>query len=413
MAANQSAWSKAKVASRVASCGDVVSLLESETLRRMLRWLLLILAFALVALGSLNVMKAPAWSAWQLAVLAGEYGHWFAIGAWVVGVLAWWLRDDHVRVGAIAAAASGLAMVLLLKPAFQAWQVSGSLSGQFAAWPHARPVGRDAFSISGLFLGAPEAQVPVEALKVAADLPLDFYRATGTRTAQAAPCVVLVHGGGWDSGDRKQIPELNHWLARQGYAVAAVSYRFAPRFVWPAQREDLLTAITWLKAHAAELGIDPHGFVLMGRSAGGQIALVTGYTAADPAIRGVVALYAPSDLIFGYMNTHENDMLKSPALMRKFLAGTPESARANYQSASALFHVGPRTPPTLMLHGENDALVWHRHSIRLDARLAEAGVPHAFVSLPWATHAFDYNLHGPGGQLTRYAIEWFLAGVTK
>jgi acetyl esterase/lipase len=51
--------------------------------------------------------------------------------------------------------------------------------------------------------------------------------------------------------------------------------------------------------------------------------------------------------------------------------------------------------------------------VRLDARLAEQGVPHVFVSLPWATHAFEYNLSGPGGQLTRYSVEWFLAAVTK
>jgi acetyl esterase/lipase len=224
---------------------------------------------------------------------------------------------------------------------------------------------------------------------------------------------VLVHGGGWSGGDRKQIPAYNHWLARRGYAVAAISYRLAPQFRWPAQRDDTLAVIAFLKSRAAELGIDPTRLVLLGRSAGGQVALAVAYTANDPAIRGVVALYAPSDLIFGYVNTHENDMIRSPTLMRQFLGGTPDSARANYKSASPLFHVGPRTPPTLLLHGENDALVWHRHSVRLDARLAEAGVPHAFVSLPWAGHALDFNRHGPGGQLTAFALEWFLERVTK
>ena len=172
-------------------------------------------------------------------------------------------------------------------------------------------------------------------------------------------------------------------------------------------------AIALLQTQAARLGIDPTRLVLLGRSAGGQIALTVGFTAGDPAIRGVIGMYAPSDLIFGYVNTHEDDMLKSPALMRQYLGGTPESARANYESASALFHVGRSTPPTLLLHGTNDALVWHRHSERLDARLAEQGVPRVLVPLPWATHAFDFNLHGPGGQLTTFAIEWFLAGVTK
>jgi dipeptidyl aminopeptidase/acylaminoacyl peptidase len=130
-------------------------------------------------------------------------------------------------------------------------------------------------------------------------------------------------------------------------------------------------------------------------------------------LRGVIALYAPSDLVFGYVNTHENDMLKSPALMRQYLGGTPDSARANYESASALNHVRAGTPPTLLVHGTLDALCWYRHSERLAARLAEAKVPHVFVHLPWATHAFDFNLHGPGGQLTTYAAEAFLAAVTR
>ncbi len=252
--------------------------------------------------------------------------------------------------------------------------------------------------------------MPVRTLRVAPHLPLDFYPAAGRRQA---PCVVLVHGGGWDSGDRGQVPQLNHWLARQGYAVAAISYRLAPAAKWPAQREDLAAAVAFLKAKAEELDIDPTRLVLAGRSAGGQIAQTYGYTADDPAIRGVVGLYAPADLVFGYVNTHENDMLKSPALMRQYLGGTPDSARAAYESASAYYHVGKQTPPTLLLHGTNDALVWYQHSVRLDARLAENKVPHVFVQLPWASHAFEYNLRGPGGQLTTFALAGFLAAVTK
>jgi acetyl esterase/lipase len=255
--------------------------------------------------------------------------------------------------------------------------------------------------------------VPVQTFHGQENLPIDFYRADLRKDARPLPCVIVVHGGGWDSGDRAQIPHFNHWLAGRGYAVAAVSYRLAPRFVWPAQRDDLQAAIGWLQHRASELGIDPTRLVLLGRSAGGQIALATAYTAPNPSIRGVIALYAPSDLIFGYVNTHENDMLKSPALMRQFLGGTPDAARSNYESASALFHVTERAPPTLLLHGENDALVWHRHSVRLAARLTEKNVPHGFVSLPWATHAFDFNLNGPGGQLTTYAVEQFLVAVTR
>lgn len=378
----------------------------------MLRWLFLVLAVFLLALGSLNTMKTPAWIEWRLAVLAGEFGHWLALVAIVVAGAAWWLRGEHMTFALATLAVGAGASGLLLKPAVQAWRIGATLSTALSAQLGNHAPGRDAFSWGELFFGKPPASGPVRALAVSPDLPLDFYAAT-TASARPVPCVIMVHGGGWNGGDRGQIPQFNHWLAGRGYAVAAISYRLAPRFIWPAQRDDVLAAIAFLKSHAAELRIDPTRLVLLGRSAGGQIALATAYTADDPAICAAVGLYAPSDLIFGYVNTHENDMLKSPSLMRQFLAGTPDSARANYESASALFHVTGRTPPTLLLHGENDALVWDRHSLRLDARLAQAGVPHAFISLPWATHAFDYTLHGPGGQLTRFALEWFLASVTQ
>lgn len=375
----------------------------------MLRWLLLLLALALFGFGLLTVFKAPAWSSWKLALLAGEFGHWLAILAIVVGAAgasSW--GGGYAGRGVVALLAL-LAAFLLARPAWQAARLSPEVASRLTAQFGGSGAG---FSWSELFFGRGVEPVPFEVHAVTPELPLDYFRAQGN-AGRAAPCVVVVHGGGWDSGDRHQLPGLNYWLARHGYAVAAISYRLAPQHRWPAPKEDLLLALAYLKAHAADLGLDPTRFVLLGRSAGGQVALTTAYTVEDPAVRGVVGLYAPSDLIFGYVNTTEDDMLRSPALMRQYLGGTPDSARAAYESASALFHVSRRTPPTLLVHGENDTLVWYRHSVRLDARLAEAGVPRVFVSLPWATHAIEFNLNGPGGQLTTQALAGFLAGVTK
>jgi acetyl esterase/lipase len=227
------------------------------------------------------------------------------------------------------------------------------------------------------------------------------------------PCVVVIHGGGWDNGDRTELASFNHWLASRGYFVAAISYRLAPQHPWPAQREDVLAAIAYLKANAGPLGLDANRLVLIGRSAGGQIAEVIAYAANDPAICGLVGLYAPSDLSFAYAHAEEDDAIRSPSLMRQLLGGPPETAKEKYESASALPLVSPASPPTLLLHGRLDALVWHRHSERLATRLAEHGVQQLFISLPWASHAFEVNQRGPGGQLTTYAVEWFLAAVTR
>ncbi len=378
-----------------------------------LRWFLLLLVLASAALGSLTVFRARPGVPWQLAVIAGEYGHWLAIGPVVVVVSAWLGRGQFLVLPAATIALGCLALGLFLRPAFQAWRIASNLPERLLQAFGPVPSSRPAFRFSELWMGRAPKPVEIETLQYAEGLELDFYRPERPAGGPAASCVVVVHGGGWDGGERTQLPDFNHWLARRGYAVAAISYRLAPAFRWPAQRDDVLAAIGWLQRNAASLGIDPTRLVLFGRSAGGQIVQAAGYTEARAEIRGVAAWYAPSDLVFGYVNTHEDDMLKSPALMRQFLGGTPESARANYESASALFHVDPATPPTLLVHGANDALVWHRHSERLDARLAEAGVPRLFVSLPWATHAMDYNLHGPGGQLSAFALEWFLTAVTR
>jgi acetyl esterase/lipase len=374
----------------------------------MLRWSLLSLALLFFAVGLLTVFRSPDWNLWQLALLAGEFGHWLALAAFATAVAVWATRNSLGALWPLMLGLSLGAMVLLLKPTYEAREV-----GERAVTELDR-IGAPAsvqlpFSVAGFFRRNP-ADVPIKTLKFSEDLVMDFFPAVG-RTE--APCVIVVHGGGWDRGDRKQLPGLNHWLARRGYAVAAISYRLAPKFVWPAQRNDVLDAIAFLKAQAKGLGVDPTRLVLLGRSAGGQIAEVVAYSTHDPAIRGLVGLYSPSDLHFAYKYGRDDDVLKSPGLIRRFLGGPPETARANFDSATALQQVTRDAPPTLLIHGELDTLVWHRHSVRLEAVLERAGVPCVFISLPWATHAFEFNLAGPGGQLTTYALERFLARVTR
>jgi len=107
------------------------------------------------------------------------------------------------------------------------------------------------------------------------------------------------------------------------------------------------------------------------------------------------------------------DAINSPRLLRHFLGGTPETAGPAYDSASALFLVGPGSPPTLMVHGTLDTLVWHLHSVRLAARLTESGVPNLLVSMPWASHALELNPNSPSGQLTAYSVEWFVSATCQ
>lgn len=371
--------------------------------------MLLALALAMFGLSLLTAIPVSPRINWKWALLAGEFGHWLALLPLGLAALFWSSRGDTPVLSVVGMIVCAAAFVLLLKPVVQARRVARDLPRRLEAAFGRVAMKRPPFSMTQLV-----QRVPVEVRCVTHDygpgLALDFYQPP---TENTAPCVVVIHGGGWDGGDRRELAHFNTWLASQGVAVAAVDYRLAPQHPWPAQRDDVSAALAWLKTQADALGIDPQRFVLLGRSAGGQIASAVAYTAQDPAIRGVIAFYAPHDMDFAWSVSREDDALNSLNLMRQYLDGPPgESRREIYHTASAQHNIGPVTPPTLLLHGTIDTLVWRRHSERLAAQLSEAGRPHLFIELPWATHAFEYHLAGPGGQLTTFAVEWFLKSVT-
>ena len=381
----------------------------------MMRHVLLGSAILLTGASVFTAVKAPTVGTWMLAVLVGEYGHFLVVLP--LGVAGWTLvRGAGGQEGFYAAtlALCAMAAVFMLKPSMQARAVAHALPERLEKAFGKAAVERDTFSVAGFFAGVdvvePEARVFAHAGTGEA-LVLDFYRAQGRVTP--APCVIVIHGGGWDGGDRSQLAGLNSLLAGRGYAVTAVSYRLAPKHRWPAQREDVRTALAYLKTHAAELGIDASRFVLLGRSAGGQVAEGVAYDQPDAAVRGVIALYAPADLEFAWSHTPERDVLDSKKLMRQLTGGTPETSAENFRSGSPYLHVKRGAVPTLLMHGTIDSLVWRRQSERMAEKLYAENVPCVFLELPWATHAFDFNLHGPGGQLSTFAIEWFLAAVTR
>ncbi len=243
------------------------------------------------------------------------------------------------------------------------------------------------------------------AVRETGPLHLEFYRA---ESAENAPCLLVLHTGGWENGTPAEFQTLNRYLARRGVAVAAMEYRLAPRWTWPAQREDVIDAIQFLKEHAGELGLDGERFVLMGRSAGGQIAEAVAYGDPELHVCGSIGFYCPADLLFAFQYADKDDILNSYKLLTQYLGGTPEEKPDNYHGASGILHVNARSVPTLLVHGCRDELVWFRQSARLAERLSANGVPHLLLDLPWATHACDHNFDGPSGQIVTWVVERFL-----
>ncbi|QXV65871.1 alpha/beta hydrolase [Mucilaginibacter sp. 21P] len=367
-----------------------------------------IFSFLLLLTALLILFPAPEYHLWLLAVISGEY-------CWVLALMALVVLGAGQRGGKsfiIVSIISAIAFLIFILPLFQASQISDKLGKDLdKAFPAknsseaAKP-----FSLLKLFSKTPPIGHSTRTYINYADtaLTLDFYP---SKIKAPRPCVIVIHGGSWSSGDSQQLPELNNILAANGYNVASINYRMAPRWKSPAPVEDVENVLKYLRAHAADLSIDTNRFVLLGRSAGGQIALVAGYTLKNQHIAGVIDFYGPADMVWGYSVPSSKLIMDSRKVMERYLGGTYAKVPQQYVNSSPLTFVDGSVPPTLIIHGANDALVAYEHSRRLNEKLQRAGVPHYWLKLPWATHGFDYNIDGPGGQLSTYAVLRFMAAL--
>jgi acetyl esterase/lipase len=200
--------------------------------------------------------------------------------------------------------------------------------------------------------------------------------------------VLLVHGGGWSSGDRTQLKGYGVLLGRRGYTCIASEYRLTGESLWPAQIEDVKCALRYMRANAAELGVDPERIVVSGNSAGGHLSLMSG-ALSDPTFEGsggnaehassvaaVISFYPPTGL-------DARDWGGMPALFGKGAA--PDTIR----SASPLTYATPNFPPTLLIQGNKDEVVPAAEATNMYEALDKAGVPvelHMFANQP---HGFD------------------------
>lgn len=362
-------------------------------------WVLAVVAALLLAAARFSVRPARRKRTWLVALVATELGHVWAVAALVIAVAGGMCGGVG---GWGAAGLATLATFGFARPVWLAWRMSGGVERDLEA---IFGPGEGLWSWRRLLNSPMRAERISPERRDAEGLVVDFYRAGGNGDGGRAPCVVLVHGGGWDGGDRTELAAFNRWLASRGVAVAAFDYRLAPAHPWPAQRDDLRVVVEWIRREAATLGVDADRLVLVGRSAGAQIAAATAYAERLPGVRAVVALYGVHNLEFVWSIRSEHDALNSHRLMSQYLGGPPDGGRlSRYREGSGELMAHPDAPPTLIVHGVLDELVWCRHSEKLAAALACVKVPHVFVRLPWATHAGEANLHGPSGQLISGAV---------
>src|SRR5439155_20905625 len=318
---------------------------------------LLVDALVSASAALLTVFPWPVWTdamgqAWPVGMVVPEIALWLVPLPVCSAAAALWLGRRSGRwLTGITVALCAAAVVLFCKPAVQAWRLGrtldATLDAAFGVPPAPPPC--PAFSLAAAVVPRNPAPVAIETMQYADGLALDFYRPAAAAGRSPRPCVVVIHGGSWLHGNRLDDSTtrwLNDWLAGLGYAGAASDYRLSPQFKWPAQREDLRAAIRFLRAHATALGIDEDRLVLLGRSAGGQIATAAAYAEVIPGVRGIVDVYGPTDFYRTWdVATHPRN-LDHRYNLELFLGGSPETARGAYESASSAMLVTLRAPPT-------------------------------------------------------------------
>ncbi|MEM8513668.1 acetyl esterase/lipase [Massilia sp. MP_M2] len=214
-------------------------------------------------------------------------------------------------------------------------------------------------------------------------LALDLY-SPGPRD-QAAPLVLLVHGGGWRSGDRGEMAPLAARLAARGYAAATVSYRLSGQARYPAAIDDVRDALQWLRAHPEVHGADVDRMVLAGGSAGGQIAALAGMT-SDGAVKAVINIDGLSDFTSEEARRHEDDPAKNPSAAGAWFGGRYAEQPALWHQASPINHVSRASPPVLFIVSSMPRFSVGREAMM--AKLREHGVVAETVALPGTPHSF-------------------------
>jgi acetyl esterase len=203
------------------------------------------------------------------------------------------------------------------------------------------------------------------------------------------PVCILVHGGGFERGDKQQQPKhLFAPLLEAGYAWVSINYRLAPKHKYPGSVEDLETAIRWVKAHASEYRFDPARIVLIGESAGGYLVNRVGTkNEEDTRVAAVVSFYGAADLLRRFNASNGKPSITFTNYFN--VSEDNETTRKFLVEASPATYVRAGLPPFLLLHGNKDERVPYEQSENFYAKLKAAGVPAEFITIEGGGHGMS------------------------
>ncbi len=250
----------------------------------------------------------------------------------------------------------------------------------------------------------------------------DFYKIADDTSM--CPVIVWIHGGAFIWGSRNSLPEeqLECYL-HAGYAVLSIDYRLAPETKLLEITGDIKDAITWVQSNSAQLEIDPRRIFVIGHSAGGYLALMTGYILDKPP-RAIVSFYGygeiesawcnqPDSFYLGYgtvpkekalasirnsvvtsASSHDRSDLyvysRQQGIWTNIISGhNPAKEPGYFDRLCPIKNIKNGFPPVLLIHGDRDTDVPIEQSVKMDEALGQNNIDHQFITMRGMGHAFD------------------------
>lgn len=213
---------------------------------------------------------------------------------------------------------------------------------------------------------------------------LDLYTPVSLN-GHPAEVVILLHGGGWISGDKSFLKPTVDMLLREGknLAIVNMNYRVDSRAgdLLSLQLADLQNVMNFLRDNAEKYNLRQDNYRIVGFSAGGHIALTYAYRTTETAIKTVVAISAPTEL------TVKELLDKSLWPNVEILIGKKYGDSTDVFKNASPFHLASfRSPKTILVYGLKDVLVSSQQGELLARKLSLMNVSCKFNVLPGETH---------------------------
>ncbi|MEQ8524624.1 alpha/beta hydrolase [Gracilimonas sp.] len=227
------------------------------------------------------------------------------------------------------------------------------------------------------------------------NLQLDLY--SPRQNSEIKPGVLIVHGGGWISGNKSMMKQISMRLASEGYVAVAVEYRLSPEAQYPAAIYDVKSALKWMRDHSEKYQINRDKIAIMGTSAGGQIAALVANTQnkskfEDPADTSKASTTIQALIDIDGVLAFIHPVSEEGRVASLWLGGDQQEAQETWIEASALSHVNKDSPPTLFIGSayprflagrEEMTVALNKHGIYNETHLLEQA-PHSFwLFHPW------------------------------